>query len=161
MGFMIFKVSINRVSVFMEFHVLLDYLNSITCLQPIAVKSSLFSTTWAPWNFFWGHRKKSNPPPSKYNQWGIYRADAILSYPKSTKPSLDWRVPVIRDIFITLLFILGMDNLVEQVLQYHDIFLQKCLRECMLLLPELPKVKFYLTLYSDFFSSKYLNLRKQ
>jgi len=32
----------------------------------------------------------------------------------------------------------------KQVIQHHDFFLDKCLRECLLLLPELLKVSFCL-----------------
>lgn len=33
-----------------------------------------------------------------------------------------------------------VSNRVEQVIQHHDYFLERCLRECLLLLPELLKV---------------------
>lgn len=35
----------------------------------------------------------------------------------------------------------------KQVIQYHDFFLEKCLRECLLLLPELLKVGFVFLLH--------------
>lgn len=39
-------------------------------------------------------------------------------------------------IYLTMFFM-------QQVIQYHDLFLDKCLRECLLLLPELLKVHFH------------------
>lgn len=54
--------------------------------------------------------------------------------------------------FFQLLLLDVSTNSMMQVLQYHDFFLDKCLRECLLLSPVLLKVCYIITLlvYHDF-----------